>query len=118
MGLLQGLGEGPAGVLVGQWKGDVSVRESMKKPIPLFSISGGIKCMTATDEVVVIGSVDGDVRIVRMDTPLGRRPPSKGLHRTKSFAKWLAPREEQRELERPCYWDDGMYMMGMGGDMG
>ncbi len=67
---------------MGQWNGDVSVRESMKKPRLLCSISGGIKCMTATDELVVIGSVEGHVQILRMDNPLSKDVPSEGSHRT------------------------------------
>ncbi len=100
---------------MGQWNGDVSVRESLKKPIPLFSISGGVNCMTATDEVVVIGSVDGDMRIVRMDTPLSENAPTDDLHRTTSFGDWLVPREGRRWMRQPIYFNDGM---GMGMDMG
>ncbi len=102
------MGEGPARVLVGQWNGDVSVRESMKKPVPLFSISRGIKCMAASDEVVAIGSVDGDMRIVRMDTALSENASTEGLHRMTSFAQWLVPRASRERMTRPISFDDPM----------
>jgi hypothetical protein len=42
----------------------------MKKPLTLANFNVPPLCLAATDQVVVVGFLGGDLRILRMDTPL------------------------------------------------
>jgi hypothetical protein len=101
LGFAQGLGPGPAAILVGNWHGDVFLMQSGKKPVALCSISGGLTCLAATDELVVLGSVDGDLRFLRMDTLLSEGWPDEDLERAVEYADWSRAREAQRKY-LPC----------------
>jgi hypothetical protein len=75
LGFLQGLGSGPAGVLAGESDGSLRLirRENNISSICCFLEAppypgAKMECLAATDEVVVTGSYDGALRVVRMDS--------------------------------------------------
>ncbi len=79
-GFVQGLGEGPAGVLLGTWDdGNVILLQNMKKPRMLCSGWNKLESLAATDQIVVGGHVQdangelvgarGVLRVARMDAP-------------------------------------------------
>jgi hypothetical protein len=77
LGFVQGLGNGPAGVLAGTWEGPICLLERLNKPRPLGTSLEEqplkyvpITCLAATDEVVVNGFYNGALRVIRMNTPL------------------------------------------------
>jgi hypothetical protein len=76
--MAQGLGEGPAKVLAGTEDGRICLVESEDQPHRVHWTLGGrqyddtrirITCMAATDQVVVAGYGNGDMRVSRMGTP-------------------------------------------------
>jgi hypothetical protein len=78
MGNVQGLGEGPAGILVATAKGHVYLCNRQKKPLPLSCVladppvtSGSATCLAAADEVVVTGAEDGTIEVLQMNNPMG-----------------------------------------------
>jgi hypothetical protein len=76
-GALQGMGPGPTGVLAGRSDGSLCLITHRQEgqafhcllEAPPFPGSE-MECLAATDEVVVTGSYDGAMRVVRMDTPM------------------------------------------------
>jgi hypothetical protein len=76
MGLLQGLGEMPAGLVAGTACGRLCLVTRTKKQVPLPSLLEGqpnhfvaLNCLAATDHTVVTGANDGALRVVHMTTP-------------------------------------------------
>ncbi len=77
---MQGLGEGPEGVLLGTWDdGNVILLQNEKQPLTLCTGWDQLDVLAATDQIVVGGHVSdvggpgplgGGLRIARMDTPL------------------------------------------------
>jgi hypothetical protein len=70
---VQGLGEKPAGVLVGTLDGRLGMAKRTPKVEPLRRFpddqprpSAAVYCMAATDQLVVTGSDDGALRVLRM----------------------------------------------------
>lgn len=77
---MQGLGEGPDRILAGTDSGSIFMWECGEDPkeLPIcWSLGdqscpdGRVTCIAAIDQVVVSGSMDGGLRIVRVDTRLG-----------------------------------------------
>ncbi len=75
--IAQGLGEGPDHVLVGTHDGCICLSERAHQPHPVrWTLvdqdgPGGQVCsMAATDQVVVAGYDNGEMRIMRMDVPI------------------------------------------------
>jgi hypothetical protein len=75
--MAQGLGEGPDEVLAGTKDGHICLLESADQPHQVgwtlgdrpYGDGAGVNCMAATDQVVVAGYSNGDMRVIRMDTP-------------------------------------------------
>jgi hypothetical protein len=71
---MQGLGEGPAGALVGTSEGRVCYVMRGKEPVPLRCFEtrglGSVECLAANDEIVVTGWADGSIRYARMDADI------------------------------------------------
>jgi hypothetical protein len=63
----QGLGEAPAGVLLGTWEGDVILLQNMKKPLTLCSGWNKMDSLAATDQIVVGGHVHVHSRRARRE---------------------------------------------------
>jgi hypothetical protein len=79
--MAQGLGEGPAEVLAGTDDGDICLLERAQQDHPIRWTLGdrpydgvSVNCMAAIDQVVVAGYSNGDMRVIRMDTPLPGPP--------------------------------------------
>jgi hypothetical protein len=79
LGTAQGLGERPGGILAGTYDEELLVIKRLEEPrfVPrpfkdLTYSYPSVTCLAATDEVVVIGTKDGEVVIARMDSPLSR----------------------------------------------
>jgi hypothetical protein len=73
---MQGLGDGPAGVLVGTGDGRICLVGRHNKCLPLgWALGGspsryhqlGVTCLAATDQVVVNGFLNGTLRITKLD---------------------------------------------------
>jgi hypothetical protein len=78
---MQGLGTGPAGVLAGCKDGRLYVVTRQERCRYLRCLleappspDAKMECVAASDEVVVTGSSDGGMRVVRMDTPSRKNP--------------------------------------------
>jgi hypothetical protein len=74
--MAQGLGEGPDQVLAGTGHGGICLLEQADQPHPSrWTLAdqadhGEVCSMAATDQVVVAGYEDGNLRIIRMDTAM------------------------------------------------
>jgi hypothetical protein len=78
---MQGLGEGPDRVLAGGRNLYLLEREDSPQHVEwtMDRTTGKgyprVRCMAATDEIIIMSGYDGTLEILRMDTPLGQLGP-------------------------------------------
>jgi hypothetical protein len=81
--LVQGLGEGPGGILAACRDGTICMLDSLNTPDPFdktlddsrfvgrhmghYPNTGAVHCMAASDEILVTGLNNGALRVYRMD---------------------------------------------------
>lgn len=76
LGLIQGLGEGPAGAMVSEMDGKLCLVKRGKTPVPIHCSSEAydcgfapVTCMAATKQLLIVGTMNGEIRMRMMGTP-------------------------------------------------